>query len=187
MISRVRQRRFTVEEYHRMGETGILVEDEPVELIHGALIISEPIGARHAGTVNRLAYLFMSRLGDRAVVQVQNPIAMVKERSEPEPDITILRPRADFYATAHPVAADVLVLIEVADSSLLLDRRVKIPLYARAGVREVWLVDLTLDRVEVYRAPDRGRYRERSVITRGQRLTPGAFPELTLTVEDLIG
>ena len=85
MISRVRQRRFTVEEYHRMGETGILVEDEHVELIHGAIIVSEPIGTRHAGTVNRLTRLFTSRLGDRAVVHVQNPIELAKERSEPRP------------------------------------------------------------------------------------------------------
>ncbi|MGH7390044.1 MAG: Uma2 family endonuclease [Candidatus Rokuibacteriota bacterium] len=187
MISRPRQRRFTVEEYHRMGETGILVEDEPVELIHGAIIVSEPIGARHAGTVNRITRLFVSQLGDRAVVQVQNPIELAQERSEPEPDVALLRPRTDFYATAHPVAADVFLLVEVADSSLLLDRRVKIPLYARAGVREVWLMDLTQDRVAVYRAVRGARYRERSVVEHGQRLAPGAFPELTLTVEDLIG
>jgi Uma2 family endonuclease len=187
MAGRLRQRRFTIEEYHRMGETGILIEDEPVELIHGAIIVSEPIGARHAGVVNRLARLFMSRLGDRAVVQIQNPIELERQRSEPEPDVALLCPRTDFYSSRHPVAADVDLLVEVADASLRLDRRLKIPLYARAGVREVWLVDLTTDRVEVYRYAEGARYRERTVIERGCVIAPAAFPDLTVTLADLIG
>ena len=122
------RRRFTVEEYHRLGETGILGEDEPVELIAGALLVREPIGSRHAGTVNRLTRFWTSRLGERAVVQVQNPIELPEQDSEPQPDVTLLRPRADFYTAAHPQASDVLLLIEVADTTLLLDRRVKTPL-----------------------------------------------------------
>ncbi|MBI4592706.1 MAG: Uma2 family endonuclease, partial [Candidatus Rokubacteria bacterium] len=172
MASPIVRRRFTVDEYHRMGETGILAEDEHVELLAGALVVSEPIGTRHAGTVNRLARLFISRLGDRAVVQVQNPIELPKEDSEPEPDISVLHPRADFYSSAHPVAADVLLVVEVADASLRLDRRLKIPLYARAGIREVWLVDLTTDRVEVYRDPAGRAYRDVRTLGRGQSLTP---------------
>jgi len=147
------RRRWNVHEYHRMGETGILAEDERVELLAGDIIVREPIGTQHAGTVNRLNHLWTSRLGRRAVVQVQNPIELAQEDSEPQPDITLLRARDDFYSTAHPEASDTLLAIEVADTSLRLDRRVKIPLYARAGIGEAWLVDLTTSRLEVYREP----------------------------------
>src|SRR3989475_12325600 len=117
-----------------MGASGILTEEGGVEPLAGNIVVREPIGTQHAGTVNRLTYLWTSRLGRRAVVQVQNPIELAREDSEPQPDLSLLRPRADFYATAHPAADDVLLAIEVADTSLRLDRRVKIPLYARAGI-----------------------------------------------------
>jgi len=181
------RRRFTVDEYHRMGEAGILAEHEPVELIAGEIVVREPIGSRHAGTVNRLTRLWTSRLGDRAVVQIQNPIELPKEDSEPQPDVTVLRPRADFYAGAHPVAADVLLLIEVSDSTLAVDRRLRIPLYARAAIPEAWILDLTVDRVEVHRAPAADGYQRVVTLERGQRLTPEAFPDLIVTVEDLLG
>src|SRR2546425_4751350 len=106
------RRRFSVHEYHRMGETGILTEDERVELLAGDIVVREPIGTQHAGTVNRLTYLWTSRLGRRAVVQVQNPIELAKEDSEPQPDLTLLRPRDDFYTSAHPTADDVLLRSE---------------------------------------------------------------------------
>jgi Uma2 family endonuclease len=186
-LGRVERRRFTVEEYHRLGEAGILAEDERVELIAGVLLVREPIGARHAGTLNRLTRFWTSRLGERAVVQVQNPLELPEQDSEPEPDVTLLRPRADFYAAAHPLADDVLLLIEVADTSLLLDRRVKMPLYARAGVREAWLVDLTADLVEVYREPSGDRYRDIRVVGRGQVVVPGAFPDLAVQLADVLG
>jgi len=181
------RRRFTVEEYHRMGEAGVLPEDSRIELIAGDIVVREPIGSRHAGTVDRLNRLWTSRLGDRAIVRVQNPVQFPQEDSELQPDVTLLRPRPDFYAAAHPLADDVLLLIEVADTSLLLDRRVKIPLDARAGIREVWLVDLTTDRVEVYHAGQGSRYGDATVAERGQRLTPLAFSDVTVAVEDLIG
>jgi Uma2 family endonuclease len=181
------RRRFSVHEYHRMGETGILAEDERVELLAGDIIVREPIGTQHAGTVNRLTYLWTSRLGLRAVVQVQNPIELAREDSEPQPDLSLLRPRADFYATAHPAADDVLLAIEVADTSLRLDRRVKIPLYARAGIGEAWLVDLTTSRIEVYREPTAEGYRDVQILVRGQSVTPNAFADLTLAVGDLLG
>src|SRR5262249_38740858 len=181
------RRRWNVHEYHRMGETGILAEDERVELLAGDIIVREPIGTQHAGTVNRLNYLLTSRLGRRAVVQGQNPIELVKEDSEPQPDLTLLRSRDDFYSTAHPDASDTLLAIEVADTSLRLDRRVKIPLYARAGIAEVWLVDLTTSRIEVYREPRAEGYRDVQIFGRGQSLTPIAFADLTVAVNDLLG
>jgi Uma2 family endonuclease len=177
--------RFTVDEYHRMGQAGILGED--VELIGGTLVVREPVGSRHAGTVNRLSYLWFSRVGTRAVVQAQNPVEFPEQRSEPQPDIAVLRPRGDFYAAAHPRAEDVLLVIEVADSALRLDRRVKIPLYARAGIPEAWLVDLAADRVHVYRAPSAAGYREVVTLHRGARLAPLAFADVSLTVDDLLG
>src|SRR3989442_8827547 len=187
MAGAVKRHRFTIDQYHRMGEAGILSEDEPVELIAGEIVVREPIGSRHAGTVNRLNRLWTSRLGERAVVQIQNPIELPKEDSEPQPDVTLLRPRADFYTAAHPVAADVLLLIEVADSTLAVDRRVRMPLYARAAIHEAWLLDLTADRVEVYRAPTADGYQQLVRLERGQWVAPGAFADLTVTVEDLLG
>jgi Uma2 family endonuclease len=187
MGAQLTRHRFTVEEYHRMGDAGILPEDSRIELITGDVVVREPIGSRHAGTVNRLTRLWTSRLGERAVVQIQNPIELPKEDSEPQPDVTLLRPRPDFYATAHPLADDVLLLIEVADSTLAVDRRVRMPLYARAAIREAWILDLTADRVEVYRAPTADRYQQVVQFERGQRLSPEAFPDLTIHVADLLG
>ncbi len=181
------RRRFTVEEYHRMGEAGILPEDERVELIEGEIVKVTPIGARHAGSVNRLNSLWTSRLGNRVVVQIQNPIELRGVDSELQPDVALLRPRPDFYFKSHPEAADVFLLIEVADTTVELDRRVKIPLYAKAGVREAWLLDLNADRVEVYRQPSPDGYRDVGTVGRGQPLTVQAFPGVALTVDDLLG
>jgi Uma2 family endonuclease len=179
--------RFTVEEYHRMGEAGILPEANRLELIHGDIVVREPIGAYHAGTVARLIRLWTSRLGDRAIVNIQNPVQFPMEDSELQPDVMLLRPREDFYTTGHPQAADVLLLIEVADSTLRLDRRVKIPLYARVGIREVWLIDLTTARLEVHREPLGDRYADARVLPRGERVAPEAFPDLSLDVAELAG
>jgi hypothetical protein len=183
----IRRRCFTVDEYHRMGEAGILDEDSRVELIGGAIMVREPIGARHAGTVNRVSQLWFSRLAGRAIVQVQNPIEFREQLSELQPDVALLRSRPDFYADSHPVTDDVLLVIEVADSSLRLDRRVKIPIYARAGVPEAWLLDLTADQVEVYRAPAAERYGQARVFGRGASLIALAFPDTAITVDDLLG
>jgi Uma2 family endonuclease len=179
--------RFTVEEYHRMGEAGILPEDSRLELINGDIVVRERIGAYHAGTVARLIRLWTSRLGDRAIVNIQNPVQFPREDNELQPDVMLLRPREDFYTTAHPQAPDVLLLIEVADTTLRLDRRIKIPLYARVGVSEVWLVDLTTARLEVHREPLDDRYGNVRVLSRGERVSPEAFPDLSLDVAELIG
>ena len=120
-------------------------------------------------------------------MQIQNPIELPEEDSEPQPDVTLLRPRADYYTAAHPVAADVLLVIEVADSTLAVDRRVRMPLYARAGIREAWILDLTADRVEVYRVPTADGYRQVMRFERGHRLAAEAFPDLVVSVEDLLG
>lgn len=182
-----RRVRFTVEQYDRMGETGILPGDPRIELLYGHIIAREPTGSRHAGTVDRLTMLWTSRLGQRVIVRVQNPVQFPKEASELQPDVMLLKPRADFYTGSHPVADDVLLLIEVADTSLRLDRRVKIPLYARVGIVETWLCDLVTSRLELYRDPTEGRYRSVQMLAGAQTLAPAAFPDVRVRVEDLIG
>lgn len=181
------RRRFTIDEYHRMGEAGILGCDERLELIAGHIVVREPIESRHAGTVDRLTRLWTSRLGERAIVRVQNPVVLPGHASEVQPDIMLLAPRADFYTSAHPTPADVLLLIEVADTSLLLDRRVKMPLYARGGVREAWLCDLTTGRVDVHRDLTAGRYATVRTLRGAQSLTVGALPDVALSVDQLLG
>lgn len=134
--------RFSVEEYHRLGETGILREDDRVELIEGELVDMAPMGSRHAGCVSFLTWALQQQVGERAVVHVQNPLALGMD-SEPEPDVMLLAPRDHdpFYRAGHPGPDDVLLLVEVADTSLTYDRQVKLPLYARHGIRQVWLVE----------------------------------------------
>ena len=186
MAEAVTRRRFTIDEYHRMGEVGILGDDERLELIAGHIVVREPIGSHHAGTVDRLNRLWTSRLGERAIVRVQNPVVLPEEVSELQPDVMLLAPRADFYTASHPTPPDVLLLIEVADTSLLLDRRVKMPLYARAGIREAWLCDLTTGRVDVHRDVTAGRYASVRTFTAAQRLSAQTFPDVTLTVAELL-
>jgi Uma2 family endonuclease len=183
----VRRRRFSVEEYRRMGETGILADDPRIELIAGSIVVREPTGSRHAGTVDRIGHLFFARLAGRAAVRIQNPVSFSGEMSELQPDLMLLRPRADFYVGGHPGAAAVLLLIEAADATLRLDRRVKIPLYARAGIAEAWLLDLTTEHVELFREPSGGPYREIVRLARRSSLSLLAFPDVAFAVDDLLG
>ena len=142
-----------VDDYHRMGETGILGGDDRVELIDGDVIDMAPIGQDHAGTVDVLTRALVMACGERAIVRVQNPLRLDR-LNELQPDVAILRPREDFYRRGDPPGpADVLLVVEVADSSLRYDRRVKLPLYARAGIGEVWIVDLRRRMVDVHRVP----------------------------------
>ena len=124
-----------------MGQAGILGEDDRLELLEGEIVEMAPIGSRHQSVVDRLTRLFSNRVGDAAVVRVQGPVRLGDD-SEPQPDLLLLRRRADFYATAHPGPEDVLLLVEVPDTSTEYDREVKLPLYARHGIAEVWLVGL---------------------------------------------
>jgi Uma2 family endonuclease len=142
-----------------MGETGILGPADRVELIEGEIIDMSPIGVLHAAIVARLASHFSLRLGATAVVWCQNPLRL-DDVSEPEPDITILRPRADFYTTSLPGPADALLVIEVADTSLAYDLGTKVPLYARHGIPEVWVIDASTRQIRVFRQPVGGGYAE---------------------------
>jgi Uma2 family endonuclease len=186
MALQLTRRRFTVTEYYQMARAGILGEDDRVELIDGEIVQMAPIGEPHSGGVIRFTWLFTQRLGDVALVSAQNPIHL-DDYNEPQPDIALLRPRPDFYASAHATPADILLLVEVAETSARLDRRVKVPLYARAGIQELWLADLGRDLLTVYRDPTPDGYRTSRTLRRGARIAPLAFPDRELLVADILG
>ncbi|MEG5159592.1 Uma2 family endonuclease [Microcoleus sp. AT3-A2] len=186
MAVQLLKRLFTVEEYHLMGKAGILSEGDRVELIEGELVEMAAIGTRHAGCVNRITRLFCRLPEERAIVTVQNPI-QVSQRTEPQPDLVLLQPRADYYSTAHPVPSEVLLLIEVADTSIDYDRDVKLPIYARSQIQEVWIVNLQENCLEVYRQPTVNGYSLMLRFWRGDRVSPLAFPEFEVSVDLAIG
>jgi Uma2 family endonuclease len=178
--------RFTVADYYKMAEAGILGEDDRVELIEGEILDMAAIGPRHAACVDRLNALFAERFRGNAIVRVQSPVHL-NEYSEPQPDLALLRPRSDFYASAHPLPSDVLLVVEVADTSLAYDRDVKARLYARREVPEFWLVNLDEYAVTVYRAPEQQGYSSVQTVRDVDSLSPQAFPDLVLTVRDILG
>lgn len=187
MAVMLKRYRFTVDEYDRMAAAGVLTQCDRVELLDGEIVEMSPIGDRHASVVARISSVFSARLGARSIVWGQNPVGLRAVRSVPQPDVVLLRARGDFYARGRPGPDDVLLLVEVMDTTAARDRGVKLPLYARAGVREVWLADLSADALEVYRRPAATGYRDARVLRRGERITPQAFPDLTLTVDELLG
>lgn len=181
----VRPKRFTVEEYERMGEAGILPERPRLELIGGEIIEMNPIGIRHAAVVKWLIRLLARQLRDTAMLSVQDPL-VVDDRSEPQPDVMVLRLRPDGYYSAHPRVADVLLLIEVADSTLAYDTSIKLPLYARNGVVETWIVDLIHDVIQVHTEPSPEGYRSVRVARAAETLVPRMLPEVSIRVADVL-
>jgi Uma2 family endonuclease len=177
------RRLFTRAEYHRMGEVGILKPTDRVELIRGEIVEMSPIGRRHVAFVNNLNQLLVMRLAGRAIVSVQNPVVLADD-SEPQPDLAVLRKRAIAYKEAEATIEDLLLLIEVAESSLSYDRSTKLRLYAEAGVPEYWVVDVAAESVEVHRAPDAGGYRELARLT-GASVSLLAFPDVSLTLAEV--
>ena len=176
-----------VDDYYRMAEAGILGEDDRVELIDGDIIDMAPIGPGHEATVNGLNKRLVLACVDDAIVSVQNSIRLGR-RSAPQPDFAILRNRDDSYATGERAGLeDVLLLIEVADSSLDYDRMVKVPLYARAGIAELWLVDLKRGAVEAYRVPAGEGYREMTTYQRGDRIALALAPEIVVRLDLIFG
>ena len=182
----VRRHRWTVADYHRLAEAGILGEDDRVELIEGELYEMAPIGSRHAGAVDWILSKLSEMAGGRAIVRCQSPIRL-GERSEPQPDLALLRPRADWYRDAHPGPEDVLLVVEVADTTAGWDREVKFPLYARHGIPEAWLVDLEAGRLEIHRGPGPEGYRriERLPLAEARALEPEALAGARLDLSPL--
>jgi Uma2 family endonuclease len=177
--------KFTVEQYERMIEAGVFPPEYRAELINGEIIEMSPIGSRHAACVGRLTRI-LTRMLDEPIVWVQNPIRL-GDHSEPEPDIAVLKPREDFYAGSLPTAADVLLVIEVSDSTLEYDRRIKVPLYARSGVPELWIVNLTDERIETYADAAGDAYRLEGDAGRGDEARARGVAGLRLGVEEILG
>jgi Uma2 family endonuclease len=180
-LERLRRHRLTVSEYLRMGEARILAPDARVELIEGEIFDMAPIGSLHAGTVTRLGRMLERAVGDTALVYIQNPVAL-SNYSAPQPDLALLRPREDFYTASHPRPADVLLMIEVADTTLRDDREVKAPLYAAHGVPEYWIVDLEGKGVHVFREPQSGQYRQTFTAVGSEALVPVGLPHVRIDV-----
>ena len=178
--------RFTVEEYYRMGEVGILSPDIRVELVDGEIRRMAPIHPPHASMVKRLTVALVARLQDTAVVGVQDPIHL-DEFNEPQPDVTILRSRDDYYGSRHPTPADVLLAIEVADTSLRYDRDEKIPRYGRYGIPEAWLVDVQAGTITVFTEPHAGGYGEQRVLSRGEEIVSVSVEGLRVRVDEALG
>lgn len=176
------RRLFTLEEYRRMVEAGILRETDRVELIDGEILEMSPRGTRHWACVANVTRIFVLGVGTRAVVSPQNAIE-IPPSSAPEPDLAVVRPRS--YKASLPVPDDVLLIIEVADTSLRFDRTIKLSLYARARVREYWIADVTAETVTVFRQPTSESYTDTRVVPSGSVVSPLAFPDLLIPVADL--
>ena len=178
--------RFTVDEYEQMIEQGILTENDRIELIHGEIVEKMVIGPLHIAVVNRLNRLLNTRLSDATFVSIKSPIVL--SDSQPEPDVALLLPRDDFYATSKPKSSDVLLVIEVSDSSLNYDREVKLPMYALGGIQELWIVNLVESKIEVYRQPlPTGVYPSRTDFGRGESLCLAGLPDVSFEVDSILG
>jgi Uma2 family endonuclease len=177
---------FTVDEYYRMADAGILAPDDRVELIDGEIIEMSPIGHRHITCVNRATRQFTRTFGDSILVSVQNPLRL-NNYTEPEPDIVVLKPRADCYETKRFTAQDTLLVVEIAETSLRFDRSVKLPRYAAAGIPEVWIENLEEDLLLVYRDPVGKTYTTSLTLRRGDSVSLMAFPAVVFKVEDFLG
>ena len=178
--------KFDVHQYHAMTKAGILTKEDRVELIDGEIVAMSGIGPEHMATVDSSTRFWVTRLGERAIVRIQGSIRL-DERNEPQPDVTLLKPRDDFYWHRMAGPDDVLLIIEVANTSLRYDRQVKLALYARFGVPETWIANIQARTIEVYSNPVDGEYTERRNFRHGQTVTPTAFPDIALPVADVIG
>ena len=178
------RRRFTANEYMRMAEAGILGEDERIELIRGEILTMSPIGPRHCTVVDRFNYLLVTALGARAWVRVQSTVRLFPD-TMPEPDLAILRRRD--YSEAHPTPADILLVIEVAETSLAYDRGEKAALYAEAGIPEYWVADTQEEVIEVNRESDGQRYRQSARVGGAATVSPVAFPDVVVGLPEIFG
>ncbi len=169
-----------------MAEVGILHEDDRVELIGGEIVEMAAIGTRHLACVVALTHLLVASVGNRYFVSVQNPVSL-SSGDEPQPDLSLLKTRPHPDADAPPGPRDILLLVEVSDTTLVYDRNVKLPMYAGAGIPEVWIVDLRGETIEVHAAPRGGRYTKARKHRRGDELRSETVPDLSLCVEEILG
>ncbi len=176
---------WTVDEYEQMISAGVVSEDDPLELIQGEIVKMSPLGSLHIYVVNQLNNRLVPLVHKSAVVSVQNPIRLAD--SEPQPDLAVLLPYTARRPRTPPLASEVMLVIEVADTTIAYDRSVKVPLYGRAGIPEVWLVDLAENAIEVYRGPSAAGYRKKETYGRGDVLRAEGLPDLVLNVDDILG
>ncbi len=177
--------RFSVKEYYRMAETGVLRPDARVELLNGEIIDMSPIGPFHGGVTDYLNEIFTTASKGRWRTRVQNPLRL-DDHSEPQPDVMLLKPAPDFYRQRHPQPEDVFLLIEVSDSTLAADQAEKLPAYGRAGVAEMWIVNLNELTIEVYREPHFTGYGSKTIVRAGDTIAPLAFPDAVVDVTELL-
>ncbi|SRR6266498_295148 len=177
--------RFNVKEYYRMAETGVLRPDARVELLNGEIIDMSPIGPFHGGVTNHLNEVFTSASKGRWTTAVQNPVRL-DDLSEPQPDLMLLKPTPDFYRKRHPQPEDVYLLIEVSDTTLALDREEKLPAYGRAGIVEVWIVNLIDQTIEIHREPHFTGYGAKTVLRAGDKAKPQPFSDVVVDVAELL-
>ena len=177
--------KFDFHQYREIFKAGILTKDDRVELIDGVIIAMSGTGPEHNATLNSSNRFWVIRLGERAIVQIQSSV-LLDEMNAPQPDVAILKPRADFYRYRLPGADDILLAVEVADSSVRHDRQ-KLALYARFGVPEVWIANIPARTIEAYTDPSGGEYTTRRTFRPGQTVIPAAFPDVSLPVADVIG
>jgi Uma2 family endonuclease len=185
MPAGIERRRFTVDEYERMGEIGVFGEDDRLELIEGEILAMSPPKSPHASAVSRANHAFVTACGSRAIVRIQDPIRL-NRFTQPQPDVVLVRPRIDFYRSAHPQPADILLVMEISDTTLRYDRRVKMPLYARNGIVEYWLVNLRAGTVTCHALPGEDGYARVTTHVRGETMAPDALPECRVRVDDLL-
>lgn len=186
METEVAKKLFTVDEYYRMGEAGIFDPEARLELIEGEIIEMSPVGDPHIGCVNRANAVFARRLGDKAIVSIQNPVRLSRY-TEPQPDIVLARPRPDFYAGRRISPEDIFLVIEISDTTLRYDCNRKMPLYAKARVPELWIENLQENVILVYRNPKHETFETSSVFKRGESISLAAFPEISFKVDELLG
>jgi Uma2 family endonuclease len=179
------QHRFSVEDYYRMAETGVLRPDARVELLDGKIIDMSPTGPFHGGVTKYLVHRFESASRGRWLTSVQDPLHL-DEHSEPQPDLMLLKPVPDYYRKRHPTPGDVFLLVEVSDTTLELDRTEKLPAYGRAGIPEVWIVDLNDAAIEVYCEPHFTGYTRKTILRAGDQAKPAAFPDVTVDIAELL-
>ena len=181
-----RIRPISVAEYEAMAEAGIFAPDERVELVDGLLIVPPPQNVPHVSILMRMQYRLHERLGERVMIAQQSPV-VISDRSEPEPDFALIRWRDDYYACAKPTNADTLAIVEVADSTLRMDRGRKRTVYARAGIPEYWIVNVRAEQIEIHRGPHGGAYPAPRIAKRGDSVSFAAFPDAVFTVGELLG
>lgn len=177
--------RFSVEEYYRMGETGVLKPDARVELLEGEIIDMSPIGPFHGSVTKQLIELFTSACRGRWTTAAQDPVRL-DDHSEPQPDLMLVKRASDFYRNRHPAPRDVYLLIEISDTTLELDRENKLPAYGRCGIAEVWIVNINESTIEVYREPHFTGYASKTILRAGDKVAPQSFPDAVVDVGELL-